>query len=213
MKGPSLWSIDQSSWLQIQRSGFDSRRYQIFWEVMGLEWGPLSLVGTIEVLLQRKSSGSGLRNLEYGRRDPLCWPRDISYAYNWALTSPTSGGRSVGIVRSRTESHRVCFVLDWDSFTLLQIIQNKKDPAVTHLARIWEIQEPAHIWWYWEIHRVIWNGTKPQIFLEARSFTRWFITDSTATTGNVINVSYYTPSVMSTKVRYRQPVMFSLGRY
>jgi hypothetical protein len=26
-----------SSWLQIQRSGFDSRRYQIFWEVVGLE--------------------------------------------------------------------------------------------------------------------------------------------------------------------------------
>jgi hypothetical protein len=24
--------------------GFDSRRYQIFWEVVGLEWGPLSLV-------------------------------------------------------------------------------------------------------------------------------------------------------------------------
>jgi hypothetical protein len=27
---PPLWSSDQSSWLQIQRSGFDSRRYQIF---------------------------------------------------------------------------------------------------------------------------------------------------------------------------------------
>jgi hypothetical protein len=24
------WSIGKSSWLQIQRSGFDSRRYQIF---------------------------------------------------------------------------------------------------------------------------------------------------------------------------------------
>jgi hypothetical protein len=28
--GPPLWSSGQSSWLQIQRSGFDSRRYQIF---------------------------------------------------------------------------------------------------------------------------------------------------------------------------------------
>jgi hypothetical protein len=26
---PPLWSSDQSSWLQIQRSGFDSWRYQI----------------------------------------------------------------------------------------------------------------------------------------------------------------------------------------
>jgi hypothetical protein len=34
---PFLWSSDQSSWLQIQRSGFDFRRYQIFWEVVGLE--------------------------------------------------------------------------------------------------------------------------------------------------------------------------------
>jgi hypothetical protein len=49
---PPLWSSGQISWLQIQRSGFDSRPYQIFWEVMGLERGPLSLVS--------KSSGSGL---------------------------------------------------------------------------------------------------------------------------------------------------------
>jgi hypothetical protein len=40
---PPLWSSAQSSWLQIQGSGFDSRRYQIFWEVVGLERGPLSL--------------------------------------------------------------------------------------------------------------------------------------------------------------------------
>jgi hypothetical protein len=39
---PPLWSSGQSFWLQIQRSGFDSRRYQIFWEVVGLEQGPLS---------------------------------------------------------------------------------------------------------------------------------------------------------------------------
>jgi hypothetical protein len=29
---PPLWYSGQSSWLQIQRSGFDSRRYQIFSE-------------------------------------------------------------------------------------------------------------------------------------------------------------------------------------
>jgi hypothetical protein len=33
---------------------FDSQRYQIFWEVVGLERGPLSLVRIIEELLERK---------------------------------------------------------------------------------------------------------------------------------------------------------------
>ena len=32
--------------------GFDSRRYQIFWVVVCLERGPLSLVRSIEELLQ-----------------------------------------------------------------------------------------------------------------------------------------------------------------
>jgi hypothetical protein len=32
--------------------GFDSRPYQIFWEVGGLERGPLSLVRTTEELLE-----------------------------------------------------------------------------------------------------------------------------------------------------------------
>jgi hypothetical protein len=54
----SLWSSGQSSWLQTQRSGFDSRRYHIFREAVGLERGPLSLVSITEELLERKSSGS-----------------------------------------------------------------------------------------------------------------------------------------------------------
>jgi hypothetical protein len=37
---------------------------------VGPERGPLSLVSTIEELLERKSSGSGPENLQYGRRDP-----------------------------------------------------------------------------------------------------------------------------------------------
>jgi hypothetical protein len=67
--GPPLWSSGQSSWLQIQGSVFDSQHYQISREVVGLERGPLSLVSTTEELLARKSSGSGLENREYGRRD------------------------------------------------------------------------------------------------------------------------------------------------
>jgi hypothetical protein len=41
---------------------FDSRPYQIFWEIRGLERGPLSLVRTIEELMAWKSSSSGLEN-------------------------------------------------------------------------------------------------------------------------------------------------------
>jgi hypothetical protein len=37
---------------------------------VGLERGPLSLVSTIEELLGRTASGSGLGNREYDRRDP-----------------------------------------------------------------------------------------------------------------------------------------------
>jgi hypothetical protein len=47
--------------------GFDSRRYPIFWEVVGLEWGPLSLLSTTEELLGR----NGVENREYGHGDPL----------------------------------------------------------------------------------------------------------------------------------------------
>jgi hypothetical protein len=37
---------------------------------VGLKRVPLSVVSTIEELLERESSGSGLEIREYGRRDP-----------------------------------------------------------------------------------------------------------------------------------------------
>jgi hypothetical protein len=79
--GSPLWSSGQSSWLQIQRSGFNSRHYQIFWEVVGLVWGPLSFVSIVEELrvLERNSSGSGLESRDYGRRDPSRWPCGTLY--------------------------------------------------------------------------------------------------------------------------------------
>jgi hypothetical protein len=89
--------------------GFDSRRYQIFWEVVGLERGPLSLVNTTEELLEWKSSGSGLESREYGRRDPLRWPRDTLQPQKLALTSPTSGGCSFGIVCLGTKATEFFF--------------------------------------------------------------------------------------------------------
>jgi hypothetical protein len=71
---------------------------------VGLERGPLSLVSTTEELLDRNSSGSGLEIREYGM--------GIRCAENLALTSPTNGGRSVGIVRSRTKAKEFSLVLE-----------------------------------------------------------------------------------------------------
>jgi hypothetical protein len=66
---PSLYIAHRLCGLEIRVSGyrsrgpgFDSRPYQIFWEVRVLERGPLGLVKTTEELLQWKSSGSGLEN-------------------------------------------------------------------------------------------------------------------------------------------------------
>jgi hypothetical protein len=84
-------------------------RHQISWEVVGLERGSLSLVSTIEELLERKRSGSGLENLEYGRRDPSRWPRDTHYPQKLALTSLTSCGRAVSIVHSRAQAIEFSF--------------------------------------------------------------------------------------------------------
>jgi hypothetical protein len=88
---------------------FDSRRYQIFWEVVGLERGPFSLVRIIEELLEWKSSGSEIN----GRGKSLRWPRATLYPLKLALSSPTSGGRSVGVVCLRTKATEfVCYEAD-----------------------------------------------------------------------------------------------------
>jgi hypothetical protein len=59
--------------LVVRVSGYRSRgpgsihgAAKFFWEVVGLERGPLSLVSTIGELLRRKSSGSSVENREYG---------------------------------------------------------------------------------------------------------------------------------------------------
>jgi hypothetical protein len=74
---------------------------------VGLEQGSLSIVRIIEELLEWQISGSGQENRINGRGDPLRWPRDTFYPQKLALAWPTSGCRSVGIVRLRTKSHGV----------------------------------------------------------------------------------------------------------
>jgi hypothetical protein len=56
-------------------------------------------VSTIKELLERKS----LENGQYGRRDSLRWLLDTLFPQKLSLILPTSGGCSVGTVRSRTK--------------------------------------------------------------------------------------------------------------
>jgi hypothetical protein len=66
--------------------------------------GPLSLVSTIEELLGRNSSSSGVEDQEYSHRDLPRWPLNTLYPQKLALTSLTSGGHLFGIVRFQTRA-------------------------------------------------------------------------------------------------------------
>jgi hypothetical protein len=48
---------------------------------------------------------------EYDRGDPSCWPHGTLYPQKLVLTSPTSGGRSVGIVHSWTQATEFSFLV------------------------------------------------------------------------------------------------------
>jgi hypothetical protein len=63
--------------------------------------------------LKGKVAATGLEKPEInGRVDPLRRPRDTLYPQKLAVTSPTCGCRSVGIVRLRTKVTE--FSLVWD---------------------------------------------------------------------------------------------------
>jgi hypothetical protein len=102
---PPLWCSGLSSLLQIQRSGLDSRRYQIFWEVMGLERGPLSLVEYNWGATWKKKYR--LRSRKPKIRPYGSVPRGTIYPQKLALTLPTSGGRYSSLADS---GHGACIV-------------------------------------------------------------------------------------------------------
>jgi hypothetical protein len=80
-------------------------------KVVDLERGPLSILSTTEELLDGKGAApvSKTENTAVGIRhaDHVA----PSIRNKLAITSPTSGGRSVGIVRSRTQTMEFFF---WD---------------------------------------------------------------------------------------------------
>jgi hypothetical protein len=74
---------------------------------VGLEWGPLSLVSTIEELLERKNSGSCLETVGIHCADHAT----PSVLKTLPLTLPKSGCHSVGIVCSQTEATEFQFMV------------------------------------------------------------------------------------------------------
>jgi hypothetical protein len=58
---------------------FDSRRYQIIWEVVGLQLRPLSLVRTTEELLRRKIEALVKKTESTAVGDPQRWLGDTFY--------------------------------------------------------------------------------------------------------------------------------------
>jgi hypothetical protein len=88
--------------------GSDSLRYLIFWEVVGLGRGPLNLVSTIEELLERKSSSSGLEKPRLRPRVPPRWRRDTPLSAKVGINFADKR-RSLGRVRSRTQATEFLF--------------------------------------------------------------------------------------------------------
>jgi hypothetical protein len=73
----------------------------MFWEVVGLQRGTLSLVSTTEELRGRKNSGPGLEKREYGHRER--WQRDTPLSEKVG-TNFVYKRRSLCIFRSQTQA-------------------------------------------------------------------------------------------------------------
>jgi hypothetical protein len=105
-----MWKkVDRHCGLVVRVPGYrsggpDSIPWTTRKKVVGLERGPLSLVSTTEELLGRKVAAP-----VYKTENTAVWIRYADHAApsirkKFSITSPTSGGRSVGIVRSRTQA-------------------------------------------------------------------------------------------------------------
>ena len=111
--------------------GFDPRRYQWVWNgVHSASWASWD---QLRSYLNEKSSGSRSRKQRLTAGGTRCADHVTPlYPQKLALTSPTGGGRSVGIVRVRTKAtelyrHTECFIM----FSVITNIYNKKNQEPT----------------------------------------------------------------------------------
>jgi hypothetical protein len=96
------------------------RCYQILW-VVGLERGPLSLVSTIEELLERKSSSSSLENRDYVLGIRSADHATPVYLLKLALTSRQAAvARSVSFARGIRPQTLFCSLLFWRTWSISQ---------------------------------------------------------------------------------------------
>jgi hypothetical protein len=141
----SLWSSGQTSWLQIQRSRVRFPALPDFLRSSESGMGSTQPREDNWGATWKESSGSGLETEMNGRGDPLRWPRDILYPLKWAITSPTSGGRSVGIVRWRIKALEFFFV-----FLMISIYYFPKKhwpAALCNAGEVWFLQNFKIIFW------------------------------------------------------------------
>jgi hypothetical protein len=84
-----------------------SEKQRVSNEVHSASWGQL------RCYLKEKIAVPVYKTEISDRGNPLRWSRDTLYPQKLALTSPTSGVRSFGIVRSRTKATECSFSLGW----------------------------------------------------------------------------------------------------
>jgi hypothetical protein len=114
--GPPLWSeflaIDPEVVGSIPGASRFSEKQRVWNGVHSASWGQL------RSYLEGKVAAPIYKTEINNRRNLLRWPCDTLYPQKLALTSPTSGGRSVGIVRSRTKATEFSLVLSLIMYTL-----------------------------------------------------------------------------------------------
>ena len=107
---PPLWSSGQSFWLQIQRSRARFPALPDFLSSSGSGTGSTQPREVNWGATWIKSSGSGSENRVTAVGIRCADHVTPLYPQKLALTSPTGGGRSVGIVRSRTKATEFFFL-------------------------------------------------------------------------------------------------------